>query len=139
MLVKNIPPVPEGFDPDSVQFGVPPQNTRVSKLRVADLYAYWDTCSSTWNCNHIYCLPLKPWYPASWHDSKGDLLPDVHEYDDSVNKWPEHIGPLDEIEALSRYQQANKKGPHTGYRPSEVMSWNLVAYRIIKRHSNNQS
>jgi|694.fasta_scaffold119606_5 hypothetical protein len=137
MLVKNIPPVPEGFDPDSVQLGPLPEAAHaVFALSTQSWTLKPATGKNYSNAVRIFCLPLKPWYPASWYDSNGNLLPDVHEYDDSVNKWPEHVGPLDEIEALSGHQRANKKGPHTGYRPCEVMSWNLVAYRIVKRYQS---
>ena len=140
MLVKNIPPVPEGFDPDSVQLGNLPQTAHAVFALSTQLWTPNPATGKVYsNAVRIFCLPLKPWCPASWYDSKGNLLPDVYEYDPKSNKWPEHVGPLDEIDALSTYQRVNKKCPHTGYRPSEVMSWNLVAYRVVKRHSNNQS
>lgn len=135
MLVKNIPPVPKGFDPDTVQFGVPP-STEICRLFVGGEIPKWQNpIKAKWECNHIFCLPLKLWYPASWYNSNGDLLPDVFEYDINSNEWPENVGPLDEIEGLSYYQRTNKKQPHTGYRLNEVMSWSLVAYRVVKRHT----
>jgi len=66
MLVKDIPPVPEGFDPDSVQFGVPPSYTCICRLSVGQTDSKWLTPVEAiewhFNHNHIYCLPLKPWY-----------------------------------------------------------------------------
>ena len=142
MFVKNLPPVPEGFDPDTVQFGVPPQGADHAYLhcdgiwcRILDRHWYQSSQSSS---RRIYCLKFKLWYPPEWYDSNGDLLPDVYEYDNKSNKWPDNIGPLDEIEALSNYQRINKEKPHKGYKPNEVLSWSLVAYRVVKRHKQSQ-
>lgn len=59
MLVKNIPPVPEGFDPDSVQFGVPPSKGSIARLLVgANSNQYWQVYKRySWDFQHIFCLP----------------------------------------------------------------------------------
>lgn len=133
MLVKNIPPVPEGFDPDSVQLGLIPMGEK---------HAYYHMMEDRWyqgghtGFRRIFCLPLKPWYPPSWYDSNGDLLPDVYEHD--PKKWPEHVGPLDEVGLLFDIERREKSYSGHTYTAGRIGYWDkTVAYRIVKRH--NQS
>lgn len=135
MLVKNIPPVPEGFDPDSVTYGVPP-STEICRLVVGGEIPKWHKpIKAKWDCNHIFCLPIKPWYPASWYNSKGDLLPDVYEYDHDSNQWPTTVRPKDIIEALWRFER-NKEGYYTAESTASDTQWDdIVAYRVVKRYS----
>jgi hypothetical protein len=135
MLVNNIPPVPEGFDPDSVQLG---------QLPIHKNFAYFHPAGSVWketkvfgglDFTGIFCLPLKPWYPPAWYDSNGNLLPDVYEHD--PKKWPEHVGPDDWVEALFDYDRRVKKSLRHPIKASGL-NWGVtVAYRKLSK--TNQS
>jgi hypothetical protein len=131
MLVKNIPPVPEGFDPDSVQLGNLPQTAHAVFALSTQLWTPNPATGKVYsNAVRIFCLPLKPWYPASWYDSNGDLLPDVYEHDPKSNKWPEHVGPDDWIIPLTTYDRDRKGLPIGTVRAAGAMSCKLVAYMV---------
>ena len=71
-----------------------------------------------------------PWYPASWLDADGKLLPDVHEV--TPGEWPP-CKPYDKISFIRQGERASRSYNH-GYNLAGCCDWyDIVAIYIIER------
>lgn len=129
--IEGLPELPEGYV--GVRWGRP---------KKGDWYfhrgRWWEAMFHFENDEHLIAIPApppEPWYPPSWRDADGKLLPDVYEHDGG---WPK-CTPLDRVQYLFAHERSGRYyTPYTreagGIRfgPRSLV-YKIVAYRVVER------
>ena len=125
-VTLNIPPPPEGYGPDC-HYGALPDGEIVIYFG----RGRWGLQPQFEGGTGIYAFPIKPWYPPSWYEPDGKLLPDVYEH--TPGDWPKHAKPGDVIAPLHKSWRADKRDPYDRFAAHDVRWGYVVAYRVISR------
>lgn len=126
--IEGLPELPEGY------VGMRWVCPKEGDLFLEPHGTWYKTIVSYSVSNFLIAIPApppEPWYPTSWRDAEGKLLPDVYEHDGG---WPKHCEPKDMVEALTRFERDNQDYTCRIMRAG-LWDWpaSFVAYRVVER------
>lgn len=126
--IHGLPDLPEGYGPE-LEYGIPWRDSVVLNTLPGNRSRRSRPATFGYG---LYAPKTKPWYPAEWYDTDGQLLPDVYEH--TPGEWPKHCKPGDFIDYMNQTERTDRVMFTTTYEAAGSVPWEIIAaYHIIDR------